>query len=142
MRRLIFTSAVLAVPAFAAGAKPNVKPGQWETTVRMEMPGMPMAMPPMVTSSCLTEKDLVPNTSQPGQDCKVTKQKVTGQTVEWAVECKDKNGAVSTMTGKGTYKEETFEGTMQMAMSHGGAPMQMNAKVSGKRVGECKKTEK
>ncbi len=131
---------VLAAPALAADAKPNMKPGQWETTVQMEMPGMPMAMPPQTSSSCLTEKDMVPGAAQPGQECKVTKQKLTGDTLEWSVECKDKSGAVSTMVGKGTYKGETFTGTMQMTMSHGGAPMQMNAKMTGKRVGDCKKT--
>jgi hypothetical protein len=130
---------LLAAPVLAADPRPNMKPGQWETTVQMEMPGMPVAMPPTTTSSCLTEKDLVPNAAPPGQECKVTKQKFVGDNVEWSVECKDKSGAVSTMTGKGTYKGETFAGTMQMTMNQGGGPMQMNAKMTGKRVGDCKK---
>ena len=41
-----------------------------------------MAVPPVTTSSCLTEKDLVPDTSQTGQDCKVTKQKNSGNNVD------------------------------------------------------------
>lgn len=135
-------AAALSMVSYSAHAKkkPDFKPGQWETTIMMEIPGMPMAMPPITMSSCLTEKDLVPDTSQPGQDCKTTKQKVNGNNVEWTIQCKDKDGNRSTMSGKGTYTGDTFNGTMRMAMSQAGrAGMQMTYKISSKRVGPCKK---
>jgi len=142
MRSLMTIAAVaslLLASTASAESKPNFKPGQWETTMTMEMPGMPMALPPVVTSSCLTEKDMVPSSSQPGQECKITKQKATGNNVEWAIECKDKNGNVSTMSGKGSYKDDTFTGTMQMSMAQGGGQaMQMSAKMTSKRLGPCK----
>ena len=35
----------------AAMAGPDINYGLWETTVKMEMPGMPMEMPPKVAES-------------------------------------------------------------------------------------------
>jgi hypothetical protein len=125
----------LALLSVLAAGAPPMRPGQWQTTITMQMPGMPMAVPPIVSSSCLTEKDLVPQAQQPGQDCKVTKHSVKDKTVEWAMECKDKSGATMTGTGKVTYRADTFEGTMTMNMPSASLAYQM----TGKRLGECKK---
>lgn len=125
-----------------AGKAPNVQPGQWETTVTMEMPGMPMAMPPVKTSKCLTKKDLTPDTSQPGQNCKVLKQQFKGNDLEWSVKCTGQDGGTITMTGKGTYKTDTFTGNLEMDMSHGGQAMKMTASIASKRIGPCAKPAK
>src|SRR4051794_22187044 len=119
MHKLVISILLFAAPTLALGARPPFTPGQWETTMQMEMPGMPAGVPPTSTPSCLTEKDVAPSTARPGQECKVTKQKVTGSNVEWSVECKDKSGQVTTATGKVTYKADSFDGTMQMSMNHG-----------------------
>jgi hypothetical protein len=109
----------------------------------MEMAGMPMQMPPVTTSSCITQQDLVPATNQPGQECKVTKQKVVGNTVEWAIACTDKSGMTFKGSGKATYSGDRFTGTMQMSMSRPGeAAMNMSYAMQGKRVGPCKKAGK
>ncbi len=50
----------LVIP-LAAGAAVDMKEGQWENAIemKMEIPGMPFAMPPMkfTNKSCLTRKD-------------------------------------------------------------------------------------
>jgi hypothetical protein len=125
----------MAAGSWAAAAKLNVKPGQWQTTIKIEMPGMPMALPPFTTESCITEKDLVPGTQQQGQDCKVLSQKITGNTVEWSIECKDGQGGSTTGKGKITYAGESFDGAMDLTASG----MQIKYTLHGKRIGDCKK---
>jgi len=85
LRKLLVVSVILlATVSFSlAGSKPNVKAGKWEVTTRMEMPGMQMNMPPMTHTQCITENDYVPQTSQPGEECKITKTRVSGDTVTW-----------------------------------------------------------
>ncbi|MBN1961681.1 MAG: DUF3617 family protein [Deltaproteobacteria bacterium] len=129
----------LPFATFAAKAI-NVQEGQWETTIKMEMIGMPMAMPPMTTTSCITKKDLVPNTQQPDQKCKVSKIKIKKDSVSWSIKCNDDKGMVMTGAGKIIYKYNVYNGSMDFQISGGGQPdMQMKYTMSGKRIGECKK---
>ena len=130
----------LALPLATLAAKePNFQEGQWETTIKVEMPGMPMAMPPFVTSTCITKKDMVPQTQQPGQDCKILKQEFKNDTVEWSIQCKDAKGNTTDGTGKITYKGEVYAGEMNVAMTGPDHPaMQMKYTMSGKRTGVCK----
>ena len=133
-----FTLAVLAlalaVPAFAAD-HPQ-KPGKWEMTMQMDMPGMPFKMPPIKTTICLTEEDLkdpqksVP--SDPKNKCTVSDYKIDGNKVTWAMECpKQKMKG----TGEATYTDDSFTATVQMQMED----HEMTAKYSGKWKGECEK---
>jgi len=77
----VFTSTCFADPV------PDIREGQWEITTKMEIPGMPMDMPPVKNTQCLTKKDLVPGNFQPGQECTFPETKVTGNTVTWTLEC-------------------------------------------------------
>lgn len=44
---------------------PNMKEGLWEITINnIEMPEMPMQMPPQTYTHCLTKKDMVPQKAQ------------------------------------------------------------------------------
>jgi hypothetical protein len=36
---------------------PNMKEGLWEITMTMEMPGVPVKMPPRTWTQCLTKKN-------------------------------------------------------------------------------------
>lgn len=122
--------AVLLSNGMVAGQ--NMKEGLWEITVTTEMPGMPVKMPPQTQTHCLTRKDMVPQKGEPGQECKVTKQEVKGDTVTWIMECKSKEG-LTTLNGKVTYRGDSFEGVTKM--KHGG--MEMTQNLKGKWVGKC-----
>jgi hypothetical protein len=99
----------------------------------MEMPGMPMKMPPQTYTHCLTKKDMVPQKEEPNQECKMIKHDVKGDTVTWVIECKTREGtAVS--NGRVTYKGTTFEGGIKV--KHAG--MEMTQNLSGKWIGKCK----
>jgi hypothetical protein len=141
MKKLMLCAAVatLALPLAAATGTPQ-KPGRWETTVKMEMPGMPMELPPVTTAVCLTKEDVehpekaLPKASDAG--CTVADFKVTGNTATWSMKCTTPQGP---MTGKGsiTYTENSYTGSMDLTMSE----QEIHAKLSGAFKGECDGTE-
>lgn len=107
----VVIGAVLAVTVTTLSATQNpMRPGRWEVTATMEMPGMPK-MPPMTTSSCITAEALkkdpaaalaeAPGTRESG--CTMADYKITSTSITWKVSC-SKGYA---MTGEGTM---TFKG--------------------------------
>lgn len=130
----------IAVLGVAAQAPP-MRPGQWETTMQMNLPGMP-SPPAMKTARCITAEELkknaqamLPSSAKPGQPdpCKVSDYTVKGQTVTWKVAC----SAPEAMTGSGemTFKGDTFSGTMKMTHPQMG---DLAMQLSGRRLGDCK----
>ncbi len=138
---------VLMTAGWAVAGSVEMNPGEWEitTTVKMEgmpaVPGMPGELPPQVHKQCLTEKDVVPTTQKQAKECKVTDQKVKGNTVEWTLTCDDREaGMKGSGTGTVTYAGDSMDGAFVMKMSSEGMPeMTMNAKMKGKRLGPCTK---
>jgi len=131
---LIFFTLGVVLLSLPAHAGPDISEGQWEITVKMEIPGMPMAMPAVTNMQCLTTKDHVPWKTQQSDACKLSDSKTKGNTVYWTVKCGGQNA--STTTGEITYSGDTFEGVMNIETA--GAP-QMTSHIKGKRVGPCKK---
>jgi hypothetical protein len=136
VKKFFITAMLLLITiSFAfAGSKPNIQEGLWEITSTVRMQGM--QMPPMIHQQCLSEKDLVPQSKQPGQECTVTDVKVVGDTVSWKISCTGQGGD---MKGSGaiTYKGSSFEGTMTLTVGDTGMTMTMN--MSGRRIGKCNK---
>ncbi len=127
---------IFSITSFAfAGSKINMKEGKWEITTKMEISGMPMSMPPMTHTQCLTNKDLVPQSSQTDQECNITDQKISKDTVTWKVTCKGQGGE-SKGTGKITYKGDSFNGIIKVTTVQ--PKMEMTSQVSGRRIGNCK----
>jgi hypothetical protein len=134
---------LLAAGTAASAAAPDFKEGDWGTNYRMEVIGMPIPMPPISVkkSACLTKSNYIPDNSQPGQDCQVSDQKVSGNTVSWTMRCKAKEG---TIEGKGkiTYKGEHYDGVMDTKLSspdNSRPPIQYRYTMEGERLGACAK---
>jgi hypothetical protein len=130
--------AALALPLVATAASPQ-KAGRWETTVEMEMPGLPTKVPPMTNAICVSKEDAEhPENALPkaSAGCKVTDYKIDGNTVTWSMQCNNQHGAI---TGKGkiVYSGDTYAGTMDMTMGD----QAMHAKYTGKYKGACDGTE-
>ena len=74
----------LALPVMAASI---AKAGKWETTVQMEMPNMPMKIPPHTMAVCVTKEqaenaeNLIPKAGDKRGGCTYTDVKVEGTTV-------------------------------------------------------------
>jgi hypothetical protein len=134
--RAIFFGAVFAAST-ASWAQTGMQEGNWEVTVKMEMVGMPFAMPAQTFNQCVTKKDLVPDMSQQDQSCIVKEQKVVGDTVSWRIQCKARDG---TMDGEGRikYAGKTYTGETQMRMTQkSGEVMNMKSSMQGKHTGAC-----
>ena len=93
-----------------------------------------MDMPSYKSTQCMTNDNIVPQNTQPGQECAVTKTKKTGNTITWNMEC---SGTQGDMKGVGTitYKGDTFDGEMVISVPM--ANMKMTSKMTGRRIGNC-----
>lgn len=142
-RRVLFLSGLLLANTAALAAAPDFKEGEWGTRYRMEMVGAPFPMPPITVrkTACLTRSNYVPDTAQQGQDCKVSDQKVSGNTVTWTMHCKTPQGSIEGQ-GKISYKKESYSGTMEArftGVDMSAAPMTYRYTMEGERLGACSK---
>jgi hypothetical protein len=118
---------VLAVSVVTAQSP--MRPGNWETTVQMEMPGM--SMPAMKTAKCVTAaqlKDPVQSVPSTAPGCTMSNYRTEGSKVTWTMACKDMSG-----TGEMTFKgDDTYVGQINVTSPHA-----MVMKLTGKRIGDC-----
>lgn len=105
----------------------------WEVSSKMEMKGMPFAMPAHSSNVCIPkgqEKD--PNRSVPNdKNCKMSDVKPNGNKMTWNMRCEGKDA----MSGNGemTYGTGTYSGKMNMHSKDG----DMIMAYDGKRIGTC-----
>lgn len=136
MRNVVLSAVALLALAVPAIAENPQKPGQWQVKMEMEMPGMPIKLPPVNFEVCLTEEDLkdpqkaVPN--DPKQKCTVSDYKVDGNTVSWSIDC-PKQGTKG--NGQVTFTDDSYTGWMKMQVGE----QEMKTKYTGKWKGECTK---
>ena len=123
----------IAVPTFAEHPQ---KPGKWQIKMQMDIPNMPIKMPPVTFDACVTEEDLkdpqksVP--ADPKNPCKISDYAIDGNTVTYTMECPK-----TKMKGKGeiTYTGESFNSTVNLDVDG----QEMTAKYTGTWKGECTK---
>ncbi|MEQ1629277.1 MAG: DUF3617 family protein [Gallionella sp.] len=107
----------------------------WAVTTKMEMEGMPFAMPGQTSNVCIEKgKQNDPNRAVPAdkdQNCKMSDVKVSGNKSSWKMKCTGKEP----MTGSGemTSGNGSYTGKMQMHSADG----DMNMRYDGKRIGTC-----
>lgn len=129
---------LIALPTFAASL---AKAGRWETTVSMEMTGMPVKMPARTLATCVTEEqakdaeNLIPKSGDKRGGCTYSDVKIEGSTVSWKMNC-EKQGMSG--DGKVTYKGDSYDGAAHMTIPNGG---EINMKYSGVYKGACDGTE-
>lgn len=120
----------------------NMQAGNWETTVEMKMEGMPFPMPPTTykMTQCLTQKDMVPNTSTRDRKCEIRDQKIIGNKVTWKMICVDGQGR-SEGDGEITYSGSSFKGVIRTKMmtKDPSETMRSIMNMTGKRLGNCPK---
>ena len=132
----VTVAVALSVSALAQSPR---RDGRWEVKTEMEMPGMPMKMPAMTTTQCITTEQAddpqrsVPQGRGAPNNCKVSDYKVTGNKVTWSMKCEGPDAMSG--TGEITYGENTYDGVMKMVRE--GQTMTM--KHTGKRLGDCPK---
>ena len=138
-RPALVAAIVVLVTAVTTLAQSPMRPGRWEVSMEMEMPGMPMKMPPMKTTQCVTPEQVkdpgkaIP--TGPGQNpnnCKMSDYKTTGNTVAWKMACEGPDA----ISGTGEMRfdgDSKYTGVMTMTTGRGN----MTMKYAGTRLGEC-----
>lgn len=145
-RMTLWAFAVLAVPGLCAAAAGQMNPGQWEVTVRMEMPGMPpQAQQTHTVSQCITpELARNPratvenfNTHAEGEvKCTMSNFNVSGDTTTWSVDCTGDHPAH--MDGEMILEgNAAYHGSTKMTLPGPHGKMIMTQAISGRRIGEC-----
>jgi hypothetical protein len=138
LRNTACLTVVVGLSVSALAQSPR-RDGRWEVKTEMEMPGMPMKMPAMTTTQCITKEQAedpqrsVPQGRGAPNNCKVSDHKVTGNKVTWSMKCEGPEAMSG--TGEITYGENTYDGVMKMERQ--GQTMMM--KYTGKRLGDCVK---
>ena len=124
------TALLACAPALSQG-----KDDLWELTLKMEMPGMPMAMAPQVHRMCVAkahnDEDMIPKRG----NCRMLDSRRTGNKVSYRMSCTGKEPME--VTGETTYGTDAYEGRMRMTTTSGGQSMEMMQTYSGRRVGDC-----
>ncbi|MEQ1438999.1 DUF3617 domain-containing protein [Fontimonas sp. SYSU GA230001] len=111
------------------------QPGQWEYSIKMEMPGMPFAMPPMSVKQCLTETDAKRGAVYTDQksDCKVENLKQSGGKVSYDVVCTGEHAV------KGHYEFTVTPTSLDGVGTMDVQGQTMRHVMSGKYLGPCGK---
>jgi hypothetical protein len=120
---------------FTAGSGPDEL---WDVTMKMEMPGMPMAMPPRTSQVC--KKKAAGNEALMKSDpnCRMSNLRTAGNKTSFVFTCTGEHP----MTGEGemTANGDTFDSRMHMKSTGKGQEFEMTQTMTGKRVGSCTDT--
>ncbi len=127
---IVLAAALAAsLPASAQG-----KDDLWEVSTKMEMPGMPMAMPAQTNRVCVgknrKDEEFVP---RQGGDCRMVEGKRVGDKFIYKMDCAGSDP--STVDGAITFGNNVYDGKMRMTMKQTRDTMDMT--FAGKRVGDC-----
>ena len=131
---LSLTTLGLLLPAMSALAEEGEL---WQTEVKMEMPGMPAAMPPQSATVCQPKGRNEEMSIPKDASCKTTDFNKSGNKTSFKVAC---NGKGNSMIGSGeveTLGSDSYRGKMHMIMNSAGRKMEMTQNFTSKRVGKC-----
>ena len=105
----------------------------WEVSTKMEMPGMPMAMPAQTNRFCIgknrKDEELVPKQG----DCRMLESKRVGNKFTYKMDCAGNDP--TTIDGAITFGNNVYDGQMRMTMKKTRDTMDLT--LTGKRVGDC-----
>jgi hypothetical protein len=133
-----------ALPAFAQDNpfKGNIKEGQWEYTMKMEMAGMPgggMTMPAFrqcITKAQLEQGAIGQKDGKMPEGCSIRNMKQSGNNASYTMECTKDPKMVSDVNV--TFGGDSFAMKQNTTMDQGGQKMNVVNNMTGKYVGPCK----
>ena len=142
MRASMVCTAALALLTLGLGSAradgAGVNDGEWEVTTQMTIPGMPVAIPPVTRTQCLTKKNAVPKPSPQQGSCEISAIKSDGNKVSWTIKCSGPRAAQG--SGEITYSGDTMQGksTFTMKNPRSGEDVTATQTITGTRVGDCR----
>lgn len=133
MKKQIVLSLACVAGAFSGGAF-SAQGEYWEITTKMEMPGMPFAMPAQTMKVCIAKGAEQDPRSSSDKNCEVTDVKTSGNKTSWKVRC-NQNGEVMTGSGEASGNADKSEGTIHLNGMSGGTKVDMTQSYVNKRLG-------
>lgn len=136
MRTWTGAPGILLLTTTALAADGGMKPGMYEYSIKMEMPGMPFAMPPQTFQRCLTQADVdkgeLARNPQDPSECQISNMKHGPNKVTYDVAC------AGDPPTKGHYEFTTTATSMNGTgtMDMGGQSMKQT--FAARRLGDCK----
>ena len=138
--RAIVAATLLAFYSTIASAAPNIHEGLWEITTTVQVKGLPIHLPvePQYQTQCLTRAEIEhpENISPPQVNCSIHDVNVSGDRVQWQMQCSGPFTAQG--TGETIYIGDTFSGTATLVSHSGDISVEVSTIYQGKRVGDCK----
>ncbi|MBW9266886.1 MAG: DUF3617 domain-containing protein [Candidatus Thiodiazotropha sp. (ex. Lucinisca nassula)] len=128
----ISLSFFLLLSKLSDASEVNMNPGKWQWTAVLNMPGMPIQLPPTSYTTCITRADFVPKESKLGQACENIDLTTEGDKVSWNISC-TKAAGVTRSHGSITYHGDSAEGVINIDVEG----VQVSSKTTGKRLGPC-----
>ena len=141
MKKILLGIGLLSVAMFSSSLL--AAPGEWwEISTKMEMEGMPFAMPAQTSKVCMPKGGESDPSYTQGNDsnCKMTDVKHSGNTVKYKGTCVNQ-GETMNMVGETTHDGKSFKSNMKMSGKSGGENVNMAMVSSGKRIGGACDTE-
>ncbi len=116
-------------------AADGIREGMWEITTKMEMPGMPMEMPPTTIKHCYTKEEVKDQKNMINRDknCTIIDFKKYVNKVSWKTKCTGKNAGM--FSGETVFTGDSYESVMTMQLDANKSHSAMNMK--GKKIGDC-----
>lgn len=140
MKKILLGGA-LSVAMLASSVQ--AAPGEWwEISTKMEMAGMPFAMPAQAFKVCMPKGGESDPRYTQGKDsnCKMTDVKQSGNTVKFKGTCVNQ-GETMNMAGETTHTGSSFKSNMKMTGKSGGENINMAMVSNGKHIGGACDTE-
>ena len=126
MRKILLNSVALALAMFTSTLLAAT--GEWwEMTGKMEMEGMPFAMPAQTSKACLPKGSETDPRYTQGKDsnCTMTDVKYSGNTVKFKGSCVNQ-GETMNMVCETTKSCDSFKSNMKMTGKAQGEPVNMS----------------
>ncbi|HUN68154.1 MAG TPA: DUF3617 family protein [Burkholderiales bacterium] len=144
MRTLIVAIASSAAVIAVAGAfAADVSPGLWEFTMETRVPSEPGFAPaPFQMTQCLSAQDarepgrLLAQIANPGATgCDYADRKYSGNSFSFTLQCAGAYGIAS--RGQVSFTSDTMDGNIDATANVGGSRVEMQNRISARRIGAC-----
>lgn len=137
--------------AAAGGGVLTIQPGEWETTMLMQMPDVPnlprgVHMPParpMTVRTCITAEEVARSNkaflgggSQHGVDCDYSGVTIGGGRIHGTSTCV-REGLQVTMAMDGSFTPTAYDVNQQIVTSMRGRTSNSTGRMTGRRIGDC-----
>ena len=142
MRTFVAAAFLASVVAPLPGRAADISPGLWEFTITPAVGGPGgVTAPPFKSTQCYSAEDardpsrLLGKATNPGADCKYVDRSYSGNTFTFRMQCTGVLAMES--TGRIDFSSEKMEGTVDSKANMMGQGIEMQNKLTARRLGAC-----